>query len=235
MACCLGLGQLSLNINILNPAKCHWNWDQSADTPTLDQICSSAEPEDRTCMFSLRRPGPHVLFFSFPAKGPQTLNSCWLINTRLFSKDVLFHWKASAGCIALKGVGAFRRTEVLLVFLQGHLLGTEKPEPHVELSHHRTPLCKRNGCPSFGLTWSILWSYTTIRGRQSTSQPPPGTGLGMAGLWHVGQSVTVHSVPSAVCRGQAVMVRGVTAFVGAAITQLLLLKKAKKMINKRRI
>ena len=132
-ACCLRLRQLNLNISILNPAKCHWNWEQSADVPMLYEICSPAEHGDGTCMFSLRRPGPHVLSFSFPAEGPQTLNSCWLINTRLFSKDVLFHCKASAGYVALKGVQAFIRIQVLLVFLQGHPLGTEKPEPHVEL------------------------------------------------------------------------------------------------------
>lgn len=133
MACSLGLRQLNLNISILNPAKCHWNGEQSADIPTLYEICSSAEHGDGTCMFSLRRPGPHVLSFSFRAEGPQTLNSCWLINTRLFSKDVLFHCKASAGYVALRGVQTFIRIQVLLVFLQGHPLGTEKPEPHVEL------------------------------------------------------------------------------------------------------
>lgn len=110
MACCLCPRQLNLNISILNPAKCHWNWEQSADIPMLYEICSSAERRDGTCMFSLRRPGPHVLSFSFPAEGPQTLNSCWLINTRLFSKDVLFPCKASAGYAALKSKSFYKNS-----------------------------------------------------------------------------------------------------------------------------
>lgn len=91
-----GLRQLSLNISISNPAKCHCNWEQSADITMLYKICSSAEHGAGTCMFSLRRPDPHVLSFSFLAEGPLTLNSYRLISTRLFSKDVLFHSKASA-------------------------------------------------------------------------------------------------------------------------------------------
>lgn len=54
------------------------------------------------------------------------------------------------------------------------------------------------------------------------------------GLWMVG-SGTMHSLPSMVCRRQPMMVRGVTRLVGIAITQLLLLKKANELINKRRI
>lgn len=91
-----GLRQPRLNISTSNPAKCHCNWEQSADITVLHKICSSAEHRDGTCRFSLRRPDPHVLSFSLLAEGPLTLNSYWLISSRLFSKDVLFHDKASA-------------------------------------------------------------------------------------------------------------------------------------------
>lgn len=60
-------------------------------------------------------------------------------------------------------------------------------------------------------------------------------GVWMAGLWHAGPCVTMHSLPSMVCRRPSVVVRSVTHLVGTAVTQPLLLNKANELINKRRI